>query len=279
MTSIVSNILVSFFCLSFAHPRLVPGSSRCISARSLLLARSSLRPHGMQMHTQTQTQTQTQCKPNHASFLSFAGYFDARQVDPAAAAHELGYLIVPLPSFPGRPFQGVERASQNKSPRLVSNKQGGKQHPTPSHPRRPDNPKVGSVPSRQPVAGVVLHTILSAHLRASARRCSSHLPPLTSPLGSGRGALGVTPNPHPFTIHTLLVIPRFSCCFYCFSFSLLCSFCLLRTSPPLPCPSLLHLFLDRLTASSRLALHHLRQGPPGQPAHPSPTSRHHWNAQ
>lgn len=184
------------------------------------------------------------------SFLLLGTLMLARWTPPPAA-HELGYLIVPLPSFPGRPFQGVERASQNKSPRLVSNKQGGKQHPTPSSQARPDNPKVGSVPSRQPVAGVVLHTILSAHLRASARRCSSHLPPLTSPLGSGRGALGVTPNPHPFTIHTLLVIPRFSCCFYCFSFSLFCSFCLLRTPPP--CPALLCCICSLTASPPRLA--------------------------
>lgn len=83
----------------------------------------------------------------------------------------------------------------------------------------------------------------------------------------------MTPNPYPLVVPTLLVIPRFSCCRRCcccyyFSF-LIFFFCLMpRYVPTLPYPPLLlHLFLDRLTASPRLALHHMRQRPPGQPAH------------
>lgn len=66
----------------------------------------------------------------------------------------------------------------------------------------------------------------------------------------------MTPNPRALIIPTLLVIPRFSPS-TAFLSSSACYYCLLRTF--LPCPPLLHLFLDRLTASSRLALHHLRQ--------------------
>lgn len=61
----------------------------------------------------------------------------------------------------------------------------------------------------------------------------------------------MTPNPHPFTIPTLLVIPRFSC-FYCFSFFFLfSSFCLLRTCPP--CPALLCCIYSLTASPPRLA--------------------------
>lgn len=177
-----------------------------------------------------------------------------------------GVLLSPFHLSPGAPSRVWNVQVKTKVPDWYQTSRGGNTilHP---HPRRPDNPKVGSVPSRQPVAGVVLHTILTAHLRICTylqlSPPTSHLPP-----GIRTRRPWCDPNPHPFIVPTLLVIPRFSGCFYCFSFPLFCSSCLLRTHPPCPDLSLLHLFLDRLTASPRLALHHLRQRPPGQPAHP-----------
>lgn len=108
----------------------------------------------------------------------------------------------------------------------------------------------------------------------------------------------MTPNPYPFIIPTLLVIPRFSCrcwllaagCWHCWLLLLPLLFCsrlpatatAYPTLPtPLPCPALLllHQFLDRLTASPRLALHHLRQPPARATSSRFPPGRHHWNEQ
>lgn len=235
-----------------------------------------LRPHGMEC----KCRRRCNAMPDHAFLPPSCWVFLMPTGWPPRRVQGMSWGILlppPLPSFPGRPFKGVERGSQNKSPRLVSNKQGGKQHPQPaSQASRQSQSWIGPVSTACSPASS--YTPFSLH---TLRICTPlHLSPPTShvPLGSGRGALGVTPNPHPFTIPTLLVIPRFSC-FYCFSFF---SFLFLLPATylsPLPCPPLLHLFLDRLTASPRLALHHPRQRPPGQPAHPSPASRHHWNAQ
>lgn len=158
-------------------------------------------------------------------------------------------------------------------------------------PGEPDNPKAGSVPSRQPAAGVVLHTTLSLSLTHTlSPLCTSaplHFlsPPGPPPLGSERGVFGVTPNPAP-THHlyttlglsshaspaaaaTFLIIFTSSVCLAtCLPYpTLLCCICSLTASPPrlaLPCPT---------------ALHHMRQRPPGQPPTHTSTSRHHWNAQ
>lgn len=160
----------------------------------------------------------------------------------------------------------------------------GKQHPKPPIPRRPDNSKVGSVPSRQPVAGVVLHTILCTP--SGPLRIYLHVSaPLRSSPGIRTRASWCDPQParthHPYPACHPTLLSCCCCrrCFYCFSF-LVCLLLLpLRTF--LPCPPLLHLFLDRLTASSRLASPSITcvNRPPGQPAHSYPPSRHHWNAQ
>ena len=179
---IVSNTLS--FSLSLLPPRLAPGS-KLIHIRPLGSVGSAfLQPPGMQM----QMQTQLQCKANLASLLPFAGYFDATRWPLVIRCAWAGfgctaYFIPPLPPLsPGAPPRVWNVEDKTKVPDRYQAKQGGEPHPkTPS--RRPDNPKVGSVPSRQPVAGAVLHTTslhtcTPAHLRtcASASLCTSHVP-------------------------------------------------------------------------------------------------------
>lgn len=181
-----------------------------------------------------------------------------------------GILLSPSHLSPGAHSRVWNVQVKTKVPDWYQTSRGGNNilHP---HPRRPDNPKVGSVPSRQPVAGAVLHTILSAHLAHLhvAAALTSHLSP--PPLGSGRGALGVTPKPAPIHHPYPACHPTLPLLLLLFFFSSL--FLLPATYPPCICS---------LTASPpRIASPSITcvNARPGNQLNPSPTSRHHWNAQ
>lgn len=219
-------------------------------------------------------QTQMQCRANLASLLSFCWVFLMPPGGPRRPERMGSGVVQPilcnLPLSPGAPPRVWNVEVKTKVPDRYQTSRGGTISQTPIL-RQPDNPKVGSVPSRQPVAGVVLHTILSAHLRcASARYCTFHVPwdPNEASWCDPQPAPIHHPYPacHPTLLLLLLLFFSSSACYF-------------HYVPPLPCPPLLHLFLDRLTASPCLALHHLRQPPARATSAQSPPGRHHWNAQ
>lgn len=132
MTSIVSNILSflpPFFFFFFFFSSSVSGSPDhldCISVRSVLLARALFPPSGVQMQMQTQMQGKGKARQGQPrfllpSFLFFCWLFPCHRVVPVVRRAWDGWLysliLSPTSPFPGRPFKGVERASQNKSPR------------------------------------------------------------------------------------------------------------------------------------------------------------------
>lgn len=298
MTSIVSNTL-SFFSLSpffsfllLALPwRLVPRipSIAYPSARFLLAG-------ALVHHLGRHMQTQLQCKAQPRFLPSFCWVFLMRPGEPRRPVRMgwggcTAFSLQPRP-FPRAPVQGCGTwKSKQKSQIGISNRQGGGDNTPDPHPQATrQSPKLdrSRLDSLWPASS---YTPFSpAH---TLRICTSLLH-LSGPPGIRTRRIGVTPNPYPFIIPTLLVIPRFSCrCWLlallaasasaAFLFSTACychcvpylTYPLTLSGPPL----LLHLFLDRLTASPRLALHHLRQLPARATSSRFPPSRHHWNEQ
>lgn len=298
MTSIVSNILLSPFfpfLLLFLPFSLSPCASlvpRIQSMHIRLLGFSSWlsnprRPPGMHMHAQT-----ANARPNLAPFLTFAGCFDAHQVNPVdrcawgRGSYSLSSATCPL--SPGAPSRVWNVEVKTKVPDRYQTSRGGgvshSVHPKNPHPQatRQSQSWIGPVSTacgRRRPTHHPLHTF-SAFVHSI---CTSlHLS--GPPLGSERGRPGVTPNPRAPIIPTLLVIPRFSHLLLLLLLLLLsssaCYYCPLRTL--LPCPPFAASV--SLTASPpRLASPSITcvNRPPGQPAHssPPPQSRHHWNAQ
>lgn len=140
MTSIVSNILFSFF-ISFSPSTPCPPDPFDAYPCARFCWLGPLVDH-MEWTANADADADADAMQGQPRLLPLSCwvFLMPTRWPPPSAAHELGYLIIdPLPSFPGRPFKGVERGSQNKSPRLVSNKQG---EGTTSSTRIPGDPTI-----------------------------------------------------------------------------------------------------------------------------------------